>query len=176
MGQRYIFKDEIFVYLLRKEWIKDKNWDLIKLEFKRTEDWWELVSPQEVIDIIVGLKYNGRGIRDISWIWNFRNLKVLYLWGNELTSLPPEIWNLKNLEELWLSNNKLTDLPKEITNLTKLERLYLSWNDLWYLSESFGCKDTNKYCDKVIDADWDWKVDTILCIQGDWEHLKLWTE
>ncbi len=45
------------------------------------------------------------------------NLKELYLFGNQLTSVPPELGNLSNLQYLYLSNNQLTSVPPELGNL-----------------------------------------------------------
>ncbi|MCK4651385.1 leucine-rich repeat domain-containing protein [Candidatus Babeliales bacterium] len=58
------------------------------------------------------------------------NLQDLYLFYNQLTTLPKEIGQLINLQELWLSDNQLTNLPKEIGQLTNLQDLYLFYNQL----------------------------------------------
>ena len=54
----------------------------------------------------------------------------MYLAGNQLTSLPPEIGQLTSLEKLWLSGNQLTSLPAEIGQLTSLKLLWLYHNQL----------------------------------------------
>jgi len=133
-------------------------------------------------------------------ICNLKNLTYLGLYINQLTTLPEKIKDLTNLKRLDLSVNQLTTLPKEISSLTKLEDLKLGWNqltslpegisnlknlkyldlawnpNLWNLNRKFKYEDITEFCDKVIDADWDWKVDTVLCIKSNWEFLKLWTK
>ena len=71
-------------------------------------------------------------------IGNMTNLKELYLSVNQLTTLPESIVRLTNLEELSLSSNQLTTLPDSIGRLTNLENLYLRDNQLTSLPESIG--------------------------------------
>ncbi|WP_417913991.1 COR domain-containing protein [Candidatus Electronema sp. JM] len=52
----------------------------------------------------------------------------LYLRGNQLTALPPELFRLKNLTRLDLRDNQLTTLPPEIGQLRNLQKLAL-WNN-----------------------------------------------
>jgi hypothetical protein len=54
----------------------------------------------------------------------------LYLSGNQLTSLPPEIGHLSSLQRSDLGNNRLTSLPPEIGHLSSLQELYLGGNFL----------------------------------------------
>lgn len=56
----------------------------------------------------------------------FKNLKILDLSANGITSLPKEIGNLTSLEKLDLSNNSIGSLPKETGNLKNLKDLNLS--------------------------------------------------
>ena len=63
-------------------------------------------------------------------IGNLTNLVYLHLRENDLTSLPNEIGNLKNLEGLYLRENNLTSLPSSIGNLTNLAYLDLHYNNL----------------------------------------------
>jgi internalin A len=63
-------------------------------------------------------------------IAELKNLTVLYLFHNQLTSLPTEIVELKNLTVLYLSRNQLTSLPTEIVELKNLTTLGLSGNPL----------------------------------------------
>ncbi len=50
---------------------------------------------------------------------------ILYLRGNELDTLPPEVGNLSNLSTLDVSINPLTSLPSEIGQLSDLKTLNL---------------------------------------------------
>jgi len=68
---------------------------------------------------------------DVDNIWyGAKQLRVLNLDNNQLTSLPPEIKSLHVFEELCLNNNQLTSLPPEIGQLTGLRRLSLENNRL----------------------------------------------
>ena len=62
----------------------------------------------------------------------------LFLYDNNLTSLPRGIGNLKNLENVTLNKNNLTSLPREIGNLEKLKDLYLYSNKLNHLPREIG--------------------------------------
>ena len=55
-------------------------------------------------------------ITNVEGIGIFTNLSTLYLFDNQLTSLPDEIGNLTNLKTLYLFNNQLTSLPEGIGN------------------------------------------------------------
>ena len=70
--------------------------------------------------------------------WEDGRLTYLYLYNNQLTSLPESIGNLSSLEDLYLSFNQLTSLPESIGSLNSLERLWLDYNQLTSLPESIG--------------------------------------
>ena len=57
-------------------------------------------------------------------------MRELYLYGNRLCSLPPEIGHLCNLEQLALNENSLTTLPTELSHLHKMRVLDLRHNKL----------------------------------------------
>jgi Leucine-rich repeat (LRR) protein len=63
-------------------------------------------------------------------IGNLNNLKELYIYNNQLESLPDLIVSLVNLETLNLSDNKLKSLPNSIRNLNNLKGLYIYNNQL----------------------------------------------
>ena len=70
-------------------------------------------------------------------IGNLKNLRILDLSNNYLTTLPESIGNLKNLEELNLSNNYgFSKLPESIGNLKNLRTLKLKRTNLGSLPES----------------------------------------
>ena len=55
-----------------------------------------------------------------------KNLKHLFLSGNELSDLPRELSNLSNLEILGLTRNSLTTVPAVLDDLPNLKKLYIS--------------------------------------------------
>ncbi len=69
---------------------------------------------------------------------DYPDLKVLNLWRNKLTSIPPEIGQLQNLKVLGLDGNHLTSLPAELGELTKLRELFLRRNRLTSLPPEIG--------------------------------------
>jgi Leucine-rich repeat (LRR) protein len=54
------------------------------------------------------------------------NVKRLYLFENELTSLPSEISRLTNLKYINVSNNRITFIPREIGQLVNLKKIHIS--------------------------------------------------
>lgn len=61
-------------------------------------------------------------------ISNLRNLTVLAVDTNKLSSLPEEIGELAFLERLALSNNQISELPQSFSRLFTLRSLYCSNN------------------------------------------------
>lgn len=66
-------------------------------------------------------------------ISKFTKLVQLYLFENNLITIPYGISQLLNLECLWLTNNKLKYLPSDIYKLTKLIKLWIVANKLKFL-------------------------------------------
>lgn len=74
---------------------------------------------------------NNRNLEKLSdRVMKLKNLRWLYLFGNNLTEIPKTIFGLENLELLDCSNNNITALPNEITALTKLKKLKLKGNKI----------------------------------------------
>ena len=57
-------------------------------------------------------------------------LQVLYLGGNELSSIPGTLGRLRNLQALILCDNKLEHIPPKLADLKKLRSLSLHKNNL----------------------------------------------
>ncbi len=48
-------------------------------------------------------------------------LQELWLYSNQLTSVPRELAHLTALKRLWLDRNQLTSVPAELAQLTNLQ-------------------------------------------------------
>ena len=78
-------------------------------------------------------------VRNISSkLWTLQHLTALYLHGNNLLRIPPEISKLKRLTKLDLSHNKLRSLPSEIGDMLELRELLLNNNNLRILPNELG--------------------------------------
>ncbi|KAG2358828.1 hypothetical protein BDR07DRAFT_1488902 [Suillus spraguei] len=62
-----------------------------------------------------------------------RHMLQLYLFGNSIHELPPELFKLENLTVLSLRGNLLTYIPPEICRLVNLKELNISQNRLSYI-------------------------------------------
>ncbi|KAG9309506.1 hypothetical protein JVU11DRAFT_10479 [Chiua virens] len=62
-----------------------------------------------------------------------RHVLMLYLMGNMITSLPPELFSVKSITVLSLRGNKLTSIPPDICRLPNLYELNISNNRLEFL-------------------------------------------
>src|SRR5215213_6796182 len=71
-------------------------------------------------------------------ILKLKNLKVLNLFGNQLTVLDKEFAKLLNLQELILGSNQLSILDKEFAKLKNLKALSLTRNRLITLDKEFA--------------------------------------
>ncbi|PAV65588.1 hypothetical protein WR25_12287 [Diploscapter pachys] len=84
------------------------------------------------------LEIHGR-VRNLApALWNVNQLTALFLNGNQLTRVPPEIAHLTNLTMLDLSHNKLRSLPAELGDMISLCHLYLNHNQLRVLPYELG--------------------------------------
>lgn len=70
-------------------------------------------------------------------IRHFRNLKILQICCNYLTTLPPEIAELTSLVVLFVARNQLSALPESLSRLPHLKELNLSDNQLTTIPNSF---------------------------------------
>jgi Leucine-rich repeat (LRR) protein len=68
-------------------------------------------------------------------ITRFKNLKILNLDGNQISTLPKELFELEQLEELDLSSNKLNVLPPDIGKLKNLKKLSIRNMKLTHLPD-----------------------------------------
>jgi len=85
------------------------------------------------------LDYSNQDLSEIpDEVFQFKNLRKLYLAGNAITSLPQRIANLDQLELLDLSNNKITDLRAKVFNLKKLKTLIINNNRIKKLPKQIG--------------------------------------
>ena len=92
--------------------------------------------PKEVFEFIQ-LKELYLGFNKITSIsreiGNLTQLKILSLVCNQLTSLPDEIGNLTQLKILYLNNNRLTSLPFSLINCRRLEFIEYFTNEIEYI-------------------------------------------
>jgi Leucine-rich repeat (LRR) protein len=51
-----------------------------------------------------------------------------------LTDFPSELFRTKNLKQLWLYSNNLCSLPSEIAHLTTLEKLGVGCRSVWIVN------------------------------------------
>eukprot|EP01090_Pellita_catalonica_P020421 TRINITY_DN7295_c0_g1_i4.p1 TRINITY_DN7295_c0_g1~~TRINITY_DN7295_c0_g1_i4.p1 ORF type:complete len:579 (-),score=91.42 TRINITY_DN7295_c0_g1_i4:131-1867(-) len=77
-------------------------------------------------------------IKNYPQLTPFRQLQVLYLDGNVLQTIPPDIGVLINLRELYLNGNQLKNLPAQIGKLVALEKLVLANNKLATVPAEIG--------------------------------------
>jgi LPXTG-motif cell wall-anchored protein len=92
----------------------------------------------DLIDSVTNLDLSGNSITDISGIEVFKNLQILTLNDNDLTSLPDTIGDLSSLQILELNDNDLTSLPDAIGDLSSLQSLYIGDNDLTSLPDTIS--------------------------------------
>ncbi len=95
-------------------------------------DSWDGIKElaQDYPDLKVLLLFNNKLTSIPPEIGQLKNLEVLNLWRNKLTSIPPEIGQLKNLTWISIADNKLTSISPEIGQLKKLRFLSLIGNRL----------------------------------------------
>ncbi|PON85897.1 Ubiquitin domain containing protein [Trema orientale] len=101
----------------------------------------EEVSPP-IGFFVLKLFLNANKITDGSIRWegiaSMKDLTVLSLNQNHLTTLPAALGELTSLKQLHVANNKLTDLPNEIGLLRQLEVLKVNSNRISKIPASIG--------------------------------------
>ncbi len=79
---------------------------------------------------------NLQGLQNIP---NIKTVKILYLMGNQLTTIPDAFAGLTNLEKLYLYSNQLTTIQAgAFAGLTNLKELYLNNNLLTTIPDAFA--------------------------------------
>lgn len=72
----------------------------------------------------------------------------LFMSGNLLPSLPPELFKLINITVLSLRNNELNDIPPSIADLASLKELNIAQNNIkwlpWEMLDIMHCRGTHK--------------------------------
>ena len=66
------------------------------------------------------------------------DVRILFLNGQELTEVPPEIAQFKNLYQLCISHNEITELPLFLFDLIELTDLDVSHNKITEIPEEIG--------------------------------------
>ena len=82
--------------------------------------------------VIISLVHTHTHTLSVNGSENLKNLKKIDLFGNQLTSLPPEVKEWKDLEWINLSGNQLTSLPPEVKEWKNLKNIDLpgKWKNL----------------------------------------------
>jgi len=83
------------------------------------------LSQQRLTEVPIELKGN-------------QTIKVLKLYGNQITELPEWIGDLVSLEKLYIGKNKLTKFPHSIGKLKNLKLLSAQYNEIDSLPSSIG--------------------------------------
>ncbi|TPX38952.1 hypothetical protein SeMB42_g06541 [Synchytrium endobioticum] len=100
------------------------------------------VTPWFIPEPYPGLK--------LSWCGNLREL---YLSGNNISALPPEIGSMKNLRWLFVNGNRLPTVVHELARITKLAAL-----DLGTQLGSRGEGNALKYNINNVPYEWNWNL------------------
>jgi len=83
------------------------------------------------------LTLNNNELTSVS-LKNLSNLKSLEIYTNKISSFPSSIYKLKNLEVLLISYNKISSISSDIKNLTKLKTLDISNNKITKIPDALG--------------------------------------
>jgi len=97
------------------------------------EDFYALSSVETL-----WLSLNPLSSEDCSELGYMPKLKILYVYGCSLTSLPTSLSNSTTLQELYAFNNNLQPVPTVVKDIPNLQILDLTNNNLTSLPEWFG--------------------------------------
>jgi len=99
---------------------------------------WKGVSVKDGRVVEVDWSFKGLKGNLTSEIGELDGLRILFLFDNEISSIPSEIGKLTSLTELELGRNHLADLPRELGNLRSLTDLSLGNNRLSVLPSALA--------------------------------------
>jgi len=112
--------------------------EVLLLSETRTSSTFEI--PEEIgrLKNLKILDMSGNKLSTIpSGIGNLRNLQKLDISSNQLHALPDSLWYLVELTHLWVNDNNLRLIPSGIGNLRNLQKLDIGSNQLDTLPDSF---------------------------------------
>jgi Leucine-rich repeat (LRR) protein len=89
-------------------------------------------------DSVIVLSLRGKGLTTVAGLGSFKNLQVLDLSDNALTTFPVEVLRLSKLLTLDLSGNPIKTVPEEIGSLTQMTRLNLRSTSITMLPAGIG--------------------------------------
>ncbi|NWR00934.1 LRC58 protein, partial [Paradoxornis webbianus] len=93
---------------------------------------WKVSAVFLVIGYLLGCCGGTTSMLEASFAW-LHNLEFLYLGGNFITAIPPELAKLPSLRYLVLCDNKIQSIPPQLAQLHSLRSLSLHNNLLTYL-------------------------------------------
>ncbi len=106
-----------------------KDLEIIKKISKKLNK--EVSFKKDKNNNVTSIEFNNYGLEQIPpEITMFKELRILYLSGNNIREIPREITSLKKLEVLHIQNNKIEEIPGEVKQLKSLQTLDLQNNPL----------------------------------------------
>ena len=97
-----------------------------------------LDSARTMPDSVLVLSLRGKGLTTVAGLGSFKNLQVLDLSDNALTTFPVEVLKLSKLLTLDLSGNPIKTVPEEIGSMTQMTRLNLRSTSITTLPATIG--------------------------------------
>ena len=148
----YLHTNALIVLSTQSKHFKDKAYNLLlkretQYQYHQFGKIFILKSSKTLTIVPKEFKY----IKDITYLslsCNFlktipnsifiEQLKYLYLYSNNLTSISDNLGKSINLKELHLNNNRLKTIPRSIGQLKNLRTLYLNNNQIETLPDTIG--------------------------------------